>query len=267
MTGTKPPQIAIYGSCVSRDMSRISLEPKVKCALYVARQSLISVGTSARGREIGEPSFPHPFQQNSFLSDIRGDGLKRIHDIRNRIDLVVVDIVDERHGIYVHPDGPVLTRSIDGVSVHAYDHLEGWEYYDFGTTEHLGKFKAAVERGKNALERWGLFDKTVVICTAWATELNTGDPVPQSMGKNAEDINKLLPLYEAPFEELGFRVARPDPATVIGDANHLWGPAPFHFIKPFYDSIAKQILPLLPAPMEDEELELGNSSATNGESE
>jgi len=242
MTAAHRARVAILGSCVSRDLLRIALDDETTCALYLARQSIISFGHPVTTNKPAEPEFAHNFQLACYRSDIEGSGLDRVLKTK-AIEVLLLDIVDERHGVYVSPDNEVITRSIDGIKTGVYDTLDGWRHLAFGTDEHISAFTKQVGQTKEKLVQAGMFDKTVVVLAPWATRLTTGEKTPLSMGKTAKWANKVLPAYERAFETHGFTIIRPDRHTVIGDPDHQWGPAPFHYIPAFYESLAKQIRP------------------------
>lgn len=245
MTIDRYGDVAILGSCVSRDMVQISMSAEIRRPLYVARQSILSFYRPATENKPSEPEFKHGFQLSSYRSDVNGTGLKQVILAAGELNIVLVDMVDERHGVYVSPIGEVITRSIDGMGTDLYEKLEGWRLVDFGTPEHKQDFAKQTAMMRDRLTSAGLFEKTWVILAPWATHLSTGEKTPWSMGKTAEWANSVLPDYEKVFENLGFNILRPEPETIIGDPNHQWGPAPFHYVQAFYDSIACQVRPLL----------------------
>lgn len=250
MTAPEHAQIAILGSCVSRDLLRVSLSDEAECPLYIARQSIISFGSRVSENKPEQPEFPHNFQLASYRSDIAGSGLLQVTRLPV-VDVLLIDMVDERHGVYVSPLGEVMTRSIDGISTGVYDGLTNWEHKPFGSPEHLEAFSAKAVDLRDELKKAGLFEKTVVILTPWATHLTTGEETPLSMGKSAAWANSVLPAYEQVYEDLGFNTIRPDPVTVVGDPHHQWGAAAFHYVQAFYDSLAEQIRPFMMKALAD----------------
>lgn len=244
MTPARKARAVILGSCVSRDLLRIVMDDETEVALYVARQSIISCGRPVTKNTPDEPVFGHKFILRNYRSDLAGDGLDQALATRD-VDIILIDMVDERHGIYISPDGEVMTRSIDGINAKVYDSLEGWDHLPFGVPAHLSLYAGAAAEIKERLTSAGLFEKAIVIFAPWATHLATGEKTPLSMGNSADWANSLLPQYEQVYSDLGFRAVRPSPDSVVGDPDHMWGPAPFHYVKAFYDSIADQIRPLL----------------------
>lgn len=221
------------------------METETLSVLYIARQSMVSYGAPVVDGTPEEPEFPHRFQLASYRSDLLGSGLEQVTAIADTLDLILIDIVDERHGYYVSDRDEVITRSIDGVKTGVYEKLIGWEHVEFGTPRHIAAFGRKAAQVKQQLIDAGLFGKTVVILAPWATKLSTGEKTPLSMGRSPDWANSVLPDYEKVFENLGFRIVRPNPDTVIGDPDHQWGPAAFHYVPAFYESIANQIRPLL----------------------
>lgn len=230
---------SIFGSCVSRDLIAMAL-PDVACLEYVARQSVISCGHEAT---FDGSSFQpeHAFTKKAFESDIRGDGFARIIAHASATDVVLWDIVDERLGIFLNDKGEVLTRNIDVTETTLYDNMPGWNLVSFGSQRHLAMFAMAATLFVNELRAHDLLSKTLFVSTPWATTMHGSTVTPPASGLTPEKANVVMADYEAVIAELGVQFIRPSSETVVADPDHRWGPAAFHFVPEFYDSLALHV--------------------------
>lgn len=236
------PSFAIFGSCISRDTVELGFESSPTVTSYVARHSLISAGRPGNHTLDAASLLESRFQSRSFQRDLEGSGLELAIAAARESDLLLMDVTDERHGIYVHPDGGVITRSVDGIRVGIYEQLgPEWRHVPFGSLEHLTLYAEAAIRAAEALRASGVIHKTLLISAPWATRLNSGEPAPSSMGLTAAEANEIIPLYEEALENAGIRAISAQQDHVVGDSHHKWGPAPFHYIRNFYTDIAQKI--------------------------
>lgn len=235
------PSFAIFGSCISRDTVELGFKGSPGVATYVARHSLISAGHPAE-QALGTVKLDSKFQSRVFAWDLEGSGLRRTLTAVEASHALLVDITDERHGIYLHPDGGVITRSVDGIRAGVYDLLDSeWRHIPFGSLEHLALYAEAATHFAAALSSRNVLSKTFLISAPWATQLDSGASTPSSMGLRAAEANESIPLYEEILEKVGLRKVSAAPEHVVGDSHHKWGPAPFHYITSFYTDIANQI--------------------------
>lgn len=232
--------VAIFGSCVSRDTLAIAM-PDVTCLTYVARQSVISVGNPAPF-DPARFTASNNFTRKAFDSDVEGSGLVRLAETAAATDVLLWDIVDERLGVYIHKDGGVLTRSADAAYQDTYGEMDDWTAVHFGTERHLAMFGLSAMSFVEELENLDLKDKTLFVAAPWATLMTSGQDTPRSYGHSADEANVKLIDYVNIIRELGVTIIEPDQGTVVGDPDHQWGPAAFHYIEPFYESLAAKII-------------------------
>lgn len=224
----------IWGSCVSRDTFEF-LPEEYELLGYVARQSWISVGNVAGQVEIGEMA--SDFQQRMTAGDAAGDALDRIEAKADQIDLLLLDLCDERLGILVLEGGAVVTRSVEKIGNGAQTALdEDGRALALGDPAHVERWRAAATAIRDRLAARGLLAKTLVLAPEWALFDDEANPSPTSFGMGAVDMNGRYEAYYAELEALGFRVVRLGP-TLAG-SEHKWGRAPFHF----HDSIYQQLV-------------------------
>jgi hypothetical protein len=234
-------RIAIYGSCVSRDMVETWPADQYELLVYIARQSLLSAGTNARSH------FPEPiplsseFQRRNIESDLRGDLVARLTAVADRTDLLLWDLTDERHGCVRFPDGTCATCTVESLgSAPLKAALEAGTHLQFGSGEHFRAWAKRAEDFVTTLSEHRLLDRTLVLAVPWAERDRDGRPAPWSMGQSASTANRRFQRYHAHLESLGLPLARVDEPTF--DPNHKWGPAPFHYEPWVYADLRRKVL-------------------------
>lgn len=236
MTATK---YFIWGSCVSRDTAEF-LPDDWKLLGYVARQSIISAGNAV---ELAEPltDIGTPFVQRASDGDIAGHALTRIAEHADQIDLLLLDLCDERHGVVQVASGQYLTRSVERMKAGVDERLlADYQLLEFGSLEHLQIWAEHLIEVVARLGELNLLDRTVVLAPPWATDTAQGTTTPISFGLHAARANQMYQLYYAALEELGLPLVARDVA-VLGDDEHKWGPAPFHYDKRTYQTLVSLI--------------------------
>lgn len=178
------------------------------------------------------------FRRSNFLSDARGTALDRIREA-SESDLLLIDLISERHGIY-RQGNSVLTRSIDGIAAHAYDDFS-WDYIPFGSLEHFRLFSHAWDRYVTELKDIGLYDRTLVLHSAWATWTSDNKRCRQSLDYSTRRMNLMYEPYFSLVRLSGVNVLRIPRNLCVADPNHRWGEAPFHYVQDFYRYVATYI--------------------------
>lgn len=233
-------KIFIYGSCVSRDTFEF-FESRHDLSRYVARQSMVSAGINKEMSPlIGEP-FESPFQQRQSVGDIQGNVYRQLRATRGAVDAILVDIVDERGGLYKAPGFGYLTRTPERVQA-------GWDprfsaRIEFGTDEHFRLWQRSFARFREHLSRLNFWDRTALLAVPWAAEALDATPVPDSFGMAADAANRAYSRYYDEAEASGLKLIRPacDPTEVKADTHHRWGLAPFHYASGVYKDLARQL--------------------------
>lgn len=240
---TPPPtaRIAIYGSCVSRDTLSTMDPSAYGVVTYIARQSLLSAGWDASTHLPTDFAVSSNFQRRNIDADIRG-GLLSALPSPAAADLLVWDLVDERHGVFVFPDGSVVTRSIDLLMVEALkEATASARYLPFGSDEHFTRWSGAASMFVHALHTLGWGGRILVVAVPWATHDDTGEPTPSSMGISAKDANAAYARYYAHVDALGLPLLRVSTADAVAATKHRWGIAPFHYAPEVYEQINEGI--------------------------
>lgn len=219
-------RLGILGSCVSRDMAALHRECSV--IVYVARQSLVSAVSPAAGVEPGE--LASAFQRRMLESDLASTGLDLLEQHARELDLVVIDLVDERLGLVPLPDGGYVTDSQELKTSGTKSQLSvAGDDIEFGTDVHFRLWSEAAQRVVDRLRRAELLDRTVVLRTPFADHTNDGVSVAPFMGRDARAWDALYDRYFARLHELGLTVAALPHELATSDPAHRWGPAPYHY--------------------------------------
>lgn len=132
-------QIAIYGSCVSRDTAEFLEDCEV--ITYVARQSAIVSGSSFRGGWFDSTALPSAFQRQMVDGDQSANVLSKL--LATKAKVVLIDLVDERNGVWKFPSGRFLTNSIEAqqLGIQAWAIANGASLIPFGSDDHFNLWK------------------------------------------------------------------------------------------------------------------------------
>lgn len=232
--------VLIYGSCVSRDLFE-SMHPRRAPLAYVARQSLISATTPPV--VIDAPiELASAFQRRMVESDFGSLLIPTMAEHAEATDLFLVDILDERLGVFHLPGGSYITSSSEVHASGVLNHLDGLsDRLWLGTDEHFDLWSRAAGAFVDEVDRLGLRDKTVVIETRFADHAEDGQALPAHLGKRADEWNSLYGRYFEHLSALGLPAAAIPQEFVVGSTTHKWGLAPYHYVDGAYHALADQI--------------------------
>ena len=234
-------RLAVYGSCVSRDSASVLEDRGWSVERYVARQSLISAGSSVDVSGLDLSGLASAFVRRSFLSDAAGDLEGQLSEAASRTDILLWDLTDERLGVVETMPGCFLTRSTEGMTAGLYKRLE-CRVLKLGTDEHLSLWECALPRFRVVLERCGLLERTVLLHAPWALRTFEGEPTVSSWGLTSQEANCLMAGYvEQVHHQLPVPVLRVLDELVVADTKHRWGAAPFHYVQGFYAWVASAV--------------------------
>lgn len=172
-------KIAIFGSCVSRDTAEFMPEAEVE--VYVARHSVTSLQSPHGTAGIDLSDLNSAFQKRMVTNDLDGSGLERIVNNASDLDVVLLDLVDERRGFWQFPDGTTLTNSIEVEACGAAREARrsGARLIEFGSEEHFVRWKSGFVQLVDGLRDAGLWEKTILLDIEWAGAVD-GAQHPQS---------------------------------------------------------------------------------------
>ncbi|WP_232488617.1 DUF6270 domain-containing protein [Brevibacterium antiquum] len=162
-------KIAVFGSCVSRDICEFI--PASDVAAYVARQSsIVSLGP------VGANTFPSghlesAFQTKMFVGDQKADAIERL--ISSSPDVILIDLVDERRGVWKFPNGTYLTNSVEAYRAGAnkWAPQAGARLLEFGSDEHFSLWSSAFCCQVEQLGDAGLLRRAIFLNVEWASAL------------------------------------------------------------------------------------------------
>lgn len=244
---TMHKNLMIYGSCVSRDAFPL-LGSGFKLLSYVARQSMISA-ISKPTLLLEGADLASAFQNRSLAGDIRSNMLQLLRRHAAEIDVLVIDLTDERLGVVQLPDGTYVTRSHELVSSERLDGVQGrMRYIGVLTERHWTLWENAATRLFNAVAALGLREKTIVLNAPWAELTDTGQTVSEFRGLPTAELNAYLGECCSHIRSLGFKVLDMPDELVVASSQHRWGAAPYHLGEPAREWIAAQIREAAEAP-------------------
>jgi len=232
------PNLFIHGSCLSRD-TRPFLGDDWTLIEYVARQGFISAAAGPTDLD-GESKLTSSFQNRCLRNDILGTLLPTLKERASEIDLVVMDLVDERLGVYRTSDGGYITHSWELEGSGLLDGREGdITHIAFGADEHFELWCAAADKITAAICRRGLL--AVVLAPAWAARADNGGGGFDYRNIPADVWNAKYERYFDRLETLGLKVIRVPSASVTASISHQWGLAPYHYVDRVYNTMQQQI--------------------------
>ncbi|MCU4298293.1 hypothetical protein D3I60_14640 [Brevibacterium permense] len=174
-------KIAIFGSCVSRDTAEFM--PEAEVVSYVARHSVTSLESPHGTAGIDLSDLTSAFQKRMVTSDLKGSGIERIVKHADDLDVVLLDLVDERRGFWKFPNGTTMTNSIEVESCGAARaaRRNGARLIEFGTDEHFTRWSTGFTTLIKELRAAGLWEKTILLDIEWAGAVD-GAQHPQNDG-------------------------------------------------------------------------------------
>lgn len=156
--------VGIFGSCVSRDTCEYweECDPRV----YVARQSSICRLNPMRDYAPAGSVLESQFQRKSYLSDTRADAVERLKGAN--LNLILIDLVDERRGVWADQEGRFLTNSIEAfkLGVDEIARQNNYRFIEFGSDEHFELWKRGF--ALNMADLKAVDAPTVLMDVAWA---------------------------------------------------------------------------------------------------
>lgn len=241
-TGPGPAAVStfIWGSCVSRDTFGV-LPEEYTLARYVARQSLISAGTDATSMR---PQLTDPaskFQARMVHGDLAGDLYRALDQHAEEIDIVLIDLVDERGGV-IQFDDVYATKLSEFWGAGGREASRGAAQIAFGSDQHFSLWADGAKRFVGALRAAELLERALVIHAPWASQYDTGEPleIPEWMIPPAV-ANQQYRRYVDVLRELGLRVVELPDELARTSKEHQWGASPFHYQHSAYEFFAEAV--------------------------
>jgi hypothetical protein len=186
-------------------------------------------------------TLPSAFQDRVVRGDVRGDLDQTLDRLGPQVDVLLIDLIDERSGV-VAVGGGYVTRLSELWNAGGAEATEGGRRVPFATDEHFELWSAAAERIAEKLRALGLFERTLVLRTPWASRMPSGAdvPVPAWMTPPAT-ANEQYARYFDRLEQLGYEIISLPTELAQSTETHKWGPSPFHYTDEAYAHLAARI--------------------------
>lgn len=233
-------KIFIYGSCVSRDAYE-QFKDRHRLLAYAARQSLVSA-MAAPTDLLSGVALGSSFQNRMLEGDLGSNLLPTLRHHANSIDLLLMDLTDERLGVHKLPDNSFITHSSELVASKRLAQLSPVPgVIQVGTERHWGFWSRAADRFANRLDALGIKGRALVINTPWAETSFEGVPVPAYRGVPTSQMNEHLNKMAGHLRSLGLNVVDMPASLAVSTSKHKWGIDPFHYGEPAYSWIGEQV--------------------------
>lgn len=179
------PRIDVWGSCVSRDTLEYMRD--VSVGAYVARQSAIVSLAPAVDMDVATDRLDSDFQRRMLEGDRTADVVRRLSEPGAAI--VLVDLVDERRGVWVFPSGEFLTNSVEAyhAGVDVWGPAAGARLIEFGTDEHFALWKRGFMHVARSLSEHAV--PLILLDIAWA-EVADGQDLPRGPRSLAGSVSR-----------------------------------------------------------------------------
>ncbi|SDW32515.1 hypothetical protein SAMN04487912_102330 [Arthrobacter sp. cf158] len=232
------PGIFIYGSCVSRD-TKPFLGEDWTIVEYVARQSMISAA-SPRGVLRGESALTSKFQNQCVRNDVRSSLLPSIDEAASKADVFVLDLVDERLGVYELAPNTYITQTWELEESKLLQQQDTQpRLIKFGTDEHFELWQKASDVVLKRIAETG--KPLLVLAPEWAETADSGQTGLQYRGMSSGYWNRTYQRYTDSLRERGVNVFTVGQDVAVAAAKHQWGLAPYHHVNAVYEKMRDAI--------------------------
>lgn len=236
-------RLGIFGSCVTRDLFE---DPALRPALarYASRSSLISAVAAPVALDPERVRLDSAFQRRCVIEDFDKCFLTKLE--HERLDWLIVDLIDERFDVLQTPGSSYVTCSS------AYQGAGLAEDDGFGRVRRLTGEAAQLVEGaaREFAERVTAVlpaERVIVHRARWMTRYRDGDAVqsfPADRADFATQHNAALDhAYDALEQHLGGSAPTIalDDGRFVADARHRWDLEPYHY-EPGYNAAALERL-------------------------
>ncbi|QOT16062.1 DUF6270 domain-containing protein [Paenarthrobacter sp. YJN-5] len=225
------PGMFIYGSCVSRD-TKPYLGDDWTISDYVARQGMISAA-SPRAVLRGESALKSKFQNQCVRNDIRSTLFSAIEAATPKTDVFVLDLVDERLGVYDLGNGTYVTQTWELEESKLLQQQQTKpRLIPFASDEHYQLWTKAADVVLERIKATGR--PLIVLSPEWSETADNGQEKLQYRGYFSSTWNKLYAPYFDHLRSRGCNVLSVGQDTVKAAAGHQWGLAPYHYVDAVY---------------------------------
>lgn len=246
-------QIAIFGSCVSRDPIQPLLDDNsISLTAYVSKTGVVSQ-TSEKTLFPSKIPVGTDFASRMVAMDINKTGIANLTE--GKSNFYVFDFIDDRLPIIdigeshytasrffenLFPDLVKLSSAPDNL---------------FGTDKGTDLFLNRLKVFAASLRRHGITDSQIILHRAWwarakATSGNTLEAFDNHTLKRCHAINSSLKKAYALFQDLfpESKKIEVNKERIIADVNHKWGCDPFHYIDSYNQEFRRQLTQITSEP-------------------
>jgi len=239
--------VAIFGSCVTRDafelQGRLSANADT-VALYLSRTTInASLAAPVATLAAPRPAAEMKFEERCALSDLEKTHFQELR--RKRFDILVVDLIDERHWL-LDIDGGEAAYSVPFVKL---CETRGIDHAKFPRTPptdarlvertlaniptFLARLVQVIDPGRIVLHEAGWARRYI------ATDGTIRDFADRRM---IDGANAILDRYFAALKAAcpALRSIRVPEDQVLGDEAHRWTLEPFHYAEAYYREFLRQ---------------------------
>ena len=236
--------VLIYGSCVARDTTELMQDGQPRAA-YVARQSLISA-FSAPSQARAPAPLASAFQQRMLDGDLASSLRATVRHHAGGTALLLVDLVDERNGVYRLGNGSWVTNTAELRRSGILGRTPHSALVELGSDRHFELWRRCLDRFVALLDEHALTRRTVVIEAPFASDTAEGDALPPFAGISAEAWNAAYTRYYTAVRDVGLTTVRIPDELATSTREHRWGPAPYHYVEGAYRAVLDAIDALQP---------------------
>ncbi|WP_404290829.1 DUF6270 domain-containing protein [Glutamicibacter arilaitensis] len=237
MTEGTPKKALVYGSCVSRDLTRID-KIRFETLHYTARQSWISAYSDPRTAPKIE--LFSAFQKRMLENDFQSSGRQVLTSTRPLTsDVIILDLIDERLGVLPY-QGSWITYSNELDKTKIIDKSELQDLVEFGSDTHFSLWKDAAFQVRADLDVH--IHKVFVLAAKFAEHTDDGKNLQKFRDIPAASWNLKYQRYYDELEKLGFQLVSQSSELTKASEAHLWGATPFHYVDEAYKNFGDKIL-------------------------
>lgn len=234
-------RILVFGSCVSRDIFNY-VKDEIELDDYFARSSFASAFSPSDVKDIYTDKIQSVFQRRMVASDLKKTFEKYLKSAR--IDILLIDFIDERFSIFKFDDGGVCTLSSELNSSGFDPERELGRLIPSGCDEFYDLWEKGWVRFLNVIDSISCRDKIRINRVLWAKSTSTGRDFPTHSKQYILAANQFLQrLYTRIENDLQpWQFIEVSPGHCIAAENHRWGLSPFHYVDAYYTEALLKIV-------------------------
>lgn len=248
--------VAIFGSCVTRDAFELRSQQSADAdtvALYLSRTTInASLATPVTAPPAGQPVAGQiKFEERCALADLEKTHFQDLR--RKRLDVLVVDLIDERHWL-LDIGGGEAAYSVPLVKL---CEAQGIDHAKFPRTSPTdpGLVERTLANIPTFLARLAqVIDPSRIILheAVWARRYVATDGTIREFAdrRMIDGTNAILDRYFAAMKTAcpEMRSIRVPEDQVLGDEAHRWTLEPFHYAESYYREFLRQYDAIAAAP-------------------